>query len=81
MITKLSELKEGSLILCKKEEDNTFSPLLLSEEQGKALKVFLISLSEDEPIVSLENYTRLIERKTTFTCKVTIPKINWKEKL
>ena len=60
MITKLSELKEGSLILCKKEEDNTFSPLLLSEEQGKALKAFLISLSEDEPLVSLGNYTRLI---------------------
>lgn len=52
MITKLSELKEGSLILCKKEEDNTFSPLLLSEEQGKALKAFLISLSKDEPAIS-----------------------------
>ena len=79
MITKLSELKEGSLILCKKEEDNTFSPLLLSEEQAKALKAFLISLSQDEPLISLGNYTRLIERKTTFTCKVTIPKINWEE--
>ena len=79
MITKLSELKEGSLILCKKEEDNTFSPLLLSEEQGKALKAFLISLSEDEPLISLANYTRLIERKPTVTCRVTIPKINWEE--
>lgn len=79
MITKLSELKEGSLILCKKEEDNTFSPLLLPEEQGKALKAFLISLSEDEPLISLANYTRLIERKPTFTCRVTIPKINWEE--
>ncbi|MFC2272499.1 MAG: hypothetical protein ACFNJN_09460 [Capnocytophaga ochracea] len=62
MITKLSELKEGSLILCKKEEDNTFSSLLLSEEQGKALKAFLISLNEDEPLISLANYTRLIEK-------------------
>ena len=79
MITKLNELKEGSLILCKKEEDDTFSPLLLSEEQGKALQAFLISLSKDESIVSLENYTRLIERKPTFTCRVTIPKINWEE--
>ena len=77
MITKLSELKEGSLILCKKEEDDTFSPLLLSEDQGKALKAFLISLSKDEPLVSLGNYTRLIEKKPTFTCKVKIPKINW----
>ena len=81
MITKLNELKEGSLILCKKEEDDTFSPLLLSEEQGKALQAFLISLSKDEPIVSLENYTRLIERKPTFTCKFTISKINLEEKL
>jgi len=35
------------------------------------------SLSKDEPLVSLGNYTKLIERKPTFTCKVTIPKINW----
>lgn len=76
MITNLSELKDGTLILCKKEEDNTFSPLLLSREQQEALQAFLISLSEDEPLTSLGKYTRLIEQDPKLIFKVILPKIN-----
>ena len=57
---KLKELTNGSVFLCKKNDDDTYSPLAMSKEQYDMLMPFVSALTKDEPLISLECEIKLI---------------------
>ena len=56
----LDELKEGSILLCIKNEDGSFSPLWIPQGDGEALGLFIGSMSKENPL-SVCTDIRLVE--------------------
>lgn len=54
------ELEEGSIVLMVKNEDDSFSPLMMNKDHAYILKHFISGFSEDKPLMKLKDkYVKL----------------------
>lgn len=58
----LDELKEGSVFLCIKNKDGSFSPLGFSRSDGAVLELFISAISKENPLLICTD-VRLVELK------------------
>ena len=49
------ELQEGSIVLMVKNEDDSFSPLMMNKDHAYILKHFISGFSEDKPLAKLKD--------------------------
>lgn len=52
------DLKEGSIVLMMKNEDDSFSPLLIDKDHAKILEYFISGFSQDKPLSKLKDKYR-----------------------
>lgn len=51
----MDELEIGVMVIMVKNDDNSFSPVAMSQAQARVLNTFLSSLSKDEPLIIKES--------------------------
>lgn len=51
----MDELEVGTMVIMVKNDDNSFSPVAMSQAQAHVLNTFLSSLSKDEPLIIKES--------------------------
>ena len=57
---KNEDLQVGSVVLMTKNEDGTFSPLMMDKDHAYIIHHFLCGLSEDRPLAKLsDKYAKL----------------------
>lgn len=49
------ELETGSIVLMMKNEDGSFSPLMMNKDHAYIIRHFLCGLSEDKPLAKLSD--------------------------
>lgn len=52
------EIQEGAIVLMMKNEDDSFSPLMINKDHARILEYFISGLSQKEPLSKLKDKYR-----------------------